>query len=719
GGARACEAVLGAGLGAWALALHLHAPVPVLAPRAPSLPLELLEAPRRSGPSCSAVVWLHAAQPGRALLRGGDAMCLLLPGDRALARVRLDPLAPARNPGGSSSERRWRRVGVRSGASVVDGLFAPIATPAGLRAGIERTRRAVGNALDPPSLDPATHDPEGAGRAGALLRALVTGQRERLGTRLRGVFERSGTAHLLAVSGLHVACVFAAVSRIARGLLARVPYTPWIRSAGRVALGLGVAAAGSYAALSGAGLPALRATAMAAAGTLAVLLGRPAASANALALAATFVLALEPAALFDPGFALSFSAVAGILLWRPPVGGLRALSHATLAAGLATAPWVAMLGVPLSASGPLANLAAVPFFGMVVVPLGLLSGAAGALSGVLGGLLRPFALGVAELGIRGLEGLAGPDVLRGVASPIAFCCALCACGFALRLAWLHRSRAGLAVAVASACAATFAAQPARNASPRWPEAWFLDVGHGDAVLLRSGDHAWLVDTGPRFGRFDAGRRVVGPALAALGVRRLDALVVTHGDRDHSGGVGAVLARLVVDEVWLSAQTAWQALDLRRDAAARGIPLRLVSQGDGARLGEFDVSVLWPPPGARYSAANRASLVLRVEGPDGCALLPGDVPARVERQLDGPRSDCAVLKLAHHGSGSSTGAALLARERPWVAVASAGRRRRAPLPHADVRARLDAALVTLWETHRHGAVHVRFTPHGLVVTPFLP
>ena len=191
---------------------------------------------------------------------------------------------------------------------------------------------------------------------------------------------------------------------------------------------------------------------------------------------------------------------------------------------------------------------------------------------------------------------------------------------------------GVALVVVAAAAVGFGlAAPITLAHV--PSLLFLDVGHGDAVLLRSGRHAWLIDAGPRFGSYDAGRLVVAPALRAEGVHRLDALVLTHADRDHIGGAVAVLGAVPVDEIWLSAPTlnAAPMLEVRRAAAERGVPLRVVDDGYLRRAAGLTLRVLWPPPHLSPGPDNRASLVLRVESAHACVMLPGDVPADVERR----------------------------------------------------------------------------------------
>ncbi len=702
------EALLGLGLGALALAVRLHAPIPAVA--ATPVHLTALDTPRVAGPVCSLVVWVHGVQPGRALLRLPAERCAILPGERLLARLALEPMRPRTNPGGSDPRQRWRRRGVRAVARAVDGALISAGVPASLAASVGRLRAQVAAALDPPGAP---------SRAGAVLRALVTGDRSNVAPQVRESFVSSGTAHLLAVSGLHVGWVFALTQVGVSWLVRRLPALWLLRRARALGLLAGAACAAGYAALAGFGIPALRAAAMALAGTVAVLAGRPALGANALAGAALLVLACAPSALFEPAFGLSFAAVTGILLWRPPLGRAAAALHATGAAGLATAPLVVAIGAPLPAGGLLANLCAIPVFAAGVVPLALATGLAAAAWPAAGEALRPLATGACELALRLVESLGSPDLLDAADRAELRAAVLCGAGFAARVAQ-RMGRPGTACTLA---AAAFAALllPAPAPDTLGPDSvTALDVGHGDALLIRAAGRSWLVDAGPAGAGFDAGRAVVLPALRALGVPRLDVLVLTHSDRDHLGGAAAILARLPVREVWLGAATRRHpsARALRRAAARRGVALRVVSAGVRHREPGFDVQVLWPPAAERLRKPNETSLVLRIELAAGCLWLPGDAPARVERRLAARQAPCVFLKLGHHGSRSSSADPLLERLSPLVAVASSGRRARWPLPHPEVRARLATHSVSLYETARTGALRVTFGPSAPVAEPFL-
>ncbi len=705
--ARAGEALLGAGLGAFALAVRLCAPVPEL-DASGSVALTALEAPLAGASGCRVPVYLHAARPGRALLRAEGEACALLPGERALARLRLERPRPATNPGAVDRSRGLARRGVRRLARIEGSAFARIGPePRGVAASLERARRAIGARLDPPDGAPR--------RSAAVLRALATADTSRLDEDLRAVFARSGTTHLLSVSGTHVVFVVWLVHAAVAFLLRRTSWLPALRAARASGLALGVAAGVGYAALCGFGPPALRAAAMAFAAGLALLGGRRAAAWNALALASLLVLATDPAALFEPSFQLSFAAVAGLLWWRPPVGLLRGSLHVSLAAGLVTAPLAAAIGAPLPAGWLVANALAVPYFSAGVVPLALAAGAFGQHAPALGAAARASA----ELGIRALETLASPDLLAGPRDPIALALALAALGLAWRahaLASRGLARALLAAAALIACVAA----PAGNTRVAAPTLWFLDVGHGDAVLVRAGARAWLVDAGTRFAGFDAGRAVVVPALRAEGVRRLDALIVTHADLDHAGGAGAVLDALPVGELWLSRESlaAPPLRALRRTAARRGVPVRVVAAGELHSAPGLELRALWPRADHRASTSNAGSIALRLDARSSCALLTGDAPAEVERVLAREAAPCAVLKLGHHGSATSSDPRLLDALAPELALASAGRRARSPLPHPRVRARLRERSISLWQTRADGALRVVLERPGPLVVPWL-
>jgi competence protein ComEC len=719
--ADAGEFLLGLGVGALALALRLHAPVPGALPLAAPLELvaprafRLLEAPRRLGHACSARAWLYGARPGRAQLQLPRDACDLLPGQRAVAPLELQRTRTARNPGAGSPETWGRRRGVRARARVRSERAALLAAPPrGLRVQRERLRRHAAQQLDAADAGPTA--------SGALLRALVLGDRAGLEPATRDAFARAGTAHLLAVSGLHVGWVFGLLRLGLGAFLRRIPALGLLRRARGLATGAAWVGAASYAFLCGPGVPALRASAMAAAGALALMGGRRASAWNGLALAGMVVLASSPAALFDVGAWLSFAAVAGLLVWRVPPRPLAGLVHATLAASLATAPIVALTGIgPWPSGSVAANLLAVPVFGLLVLPAGLLALCAILVCAPLAAPACALARCCAGLGLALVERLGSPDLLALSRWPFALAAAAGLTGFALRALARTRRRGPLALALAGAALSVALLLVAPRNRAVTPEVIFLDVGHGDAVLLRSAEQAWLVDAGGRLAGYDAGRRVVRPALRALGVRRLALLVITHADADHIGGAAAILRGVRVDEVWLTAAAlrASSSRELRAAAAQRGVRLRVVAAGTTWRHPSGRLELLWPPSGLRSSSRNSGSIVVRAQLGARCVLLPGDVSANVERQLAASVGACDVLALAHHGSRSSSHPRWLDALRPGLAIASAGGRAANSLPHERVRSRLAQRGIPLYVTREHGALRVGLGRPWLEVASWQP
>jgi len=238
----------------------------------------------------------------------------------------------------------------------------------------------------------------------------------------------------------------------------------------------------------------------------------------------------------------------------------------------------------------------------------------------------------------------------------------------------------------------------------------LDVGQGDAFLLRARGATVLVDTGEP----DAD---VVRLLRREGVERLDLLVVTHAHLDHVGGAPSVLAALPVDVVWMHPapderdvveQYAWT----RQAAAARGIPVRAPPQGARVAIGPLRVEVLGPPPGRPYAATsselNNTSIVLRAEvDGSGAVLLAGEAEREAQADLLVTRREqlvVDVLVVPHHGSRTSDPAFLLASA-AHTAVLSVGAGNRHGHPHQDTLATLDAAGMALHRTDRDGTVRI--------------
>jgi competence protein ComEC len=255
-------------------------------------------------------------------------------------------------------------------------------------------------------------------------------------------------------------------------------------------------------------------------------------------------------------------------------------------------------------------------------------------------------------------------------------------------------------------------------SERPPRGWlrvtWIDVGQGDATLVEfPRGRSLLIDGGNRSANFDAGERVVAPALWALGLRRLDWVAMSHADADHAGGLAAVSRAFTPGEVWegLPVPAEPERVALRSAAAHAGATWRELRRGDRLQIDDVLVEVLHPdiPDWERRRVRNTDSLVVRVRFGAVDVLLTGDIDRQVEDRLASElgafedRGGIRLLKVAHHGSRTSTSPALLGAFRPWAAVISVGRSNPFGHPAREVLDRLATSGVEILRTDRDGAV----------------
>ncbi|MDX1675325.1 MAG: DNA internalization-related competence protein ComEC/Rec2, partial [Longimicrobiales bacterium] len=567
------------------------------------------------------------------------------------------------------------------------------------------------------------------GRRAPLAASLLLAQRDGLDREVRDRFARAGLSHLLAISGLHVALISGILLLLAGALrLGR----------GRAAAAAGLGTAG-YVAFLGAPHSAARAAVQ-----ILLVLGarsiqRPARTEALIAAAALGLLAVEPGALFSPGFQLSFAGVAGILAIRPPllealaglagfrlrgrrVGAWLADGLATsLAATVATAPIVAWHFGRVAPIGVVANLVAIPLLSVAVPAMALAMAA-----GVVWVPAGRFVAGAAVVLLDALDVTAGvaagvPGATVMVPGSIAMLLVGAAGAGWLASRRLGRTRRGVRRVVwAGIAVVTLLLAPLRPSTDR-VEVHAIDVGQGDAIALRSPAGRWvLVDAGVATDRFDAGARLVVPYLSRHGARRLEGLIITHPDADHMGGAGSVIRALrprwIMEPGLEAAKAAY--LALLRDAAAHRRAWVAARRGMELELDGMTLEVLYPAGPVDSEDANDGSVVVRVVYGEFEALLTGDAPASVERLLVrryGTGLEADVLKVGHHGSRTSTTAELLRATTPALAVISAGRRNRYGHPHRSVVDRLEAAGIPIARTDRHGSVVVRGSRDGTLTT----
>ncbi|BAQ73483.1 DNA internalization-related competence protein ComEC/Rec2 [Pseudomonas sp. Os17] len=540
---------------------------------------------------------------------------------------------------------------------------------------------------------------EAQGR-GAGLAALVMGDGSGLTRQDWQVLQDTGTVHLMVISGQHISLlagvIYLGVAGLARWGIwpERLPWLPW-------ACALAFLGALGYGLLAGFDVPVQRACVMVALVLLWRLRFRHLGVWRPWLLALNAVLLFEPLASLQPGFWLSFAAVAILLLtfagrlgrWR----WWQAWSRAQWLIAIGLLPPLLALGLPISFSGPLANLLAVPWISLLVLPPAL-----------LGCLLLP----VPHVG-EGLLWLAG-GLLDGLFRLLGMIAGAWPAWVAPLLPWwlwglsalgalLLLLPSGVPLRVLGWPLLLLAIWPPERVLPEGEvEVWQLDVGQGLSMLLRTRDHAMLYDAGARVGDFDLGERVVLPSLRKLGIRQLDLMLLSHADNDHAGGALAV----------------WRGIDVARVRSGEpgALPDALQAQPCESGLGWQWNGVrfrLWQWPAA--ADGNQASCVLQVEARGERLLLTGDIDVHAERAL--LASPLAVhthwLQAPHHGSRTSSSMALLQRLRPTAVLISRGRGNAFGHPHAEVLARYRRLGVAVHDSADQGALKLRLGTFGPV------
>lgn len=645
----------------------------------------------------------HAVRATAEVLRFGgstvrERVLLELPAGRAppqgaVLELRARPVAP-RGPETGFDERGWL---ARRGIHVVlrgGGRFTVVGRRGGIGGVGDRLRAEIAEALALGA----------SGERRALLAGVVLGADEGLDPALRDAFKASGLYHLLAVSGQNV--VFIAFGVLGLAYVAGLP-----RALGHV---LAIAAVLSYALAVGWQPSVVRAAVAGCVASLAWLVSRPSERWHALALGALVLLAWTPRSLLEPGFQLSFAAVAAILVTLPSLRRLHAgwplpwqlveVVGISGACGLATAPilWLQFGTIPVWTvpANALAEPAMPPLLGLglaaaLVAPL--LPPAAAALSWLAGACAAWIAFSA-----RLIAGLPYAQTT----SPLVFAlpAALVAATAALRRLPPYRRRraaaSGLALAVLAAAAWWAAHPPPRWHPPAGLRATFLDVGQGDGIVLEVPEGAVLVDAGPPEARVDR-------QLRRMGLRSLAAVVITHPHRDHAGGAAAVVRALTVRALLDPLQPGdWpEDAAARRAARMRHTEVVAARRGREYRLGRLRLRILWPDGGglAGQNPHDHAAVVLASYGSTDL-LLTADAESPVTARL--PLRAVEVLKVAHHGSSDPGLAGELRTLRPRVAVISVGRGNDYGHPRGDTLAALAAVPgLRVYRTDENGRVVV--------------
>ena len=638
----------------------------------------------------------------------------LVPGQRWRWRVRLNRPHGFANPGGFDYEGWLFMQGYSAKGYVRETAMNRrlIDSPKG----VDNLRYALRERLDEML--------EGASHKGVLL-ALIIGDREQISQEHWALFSATGTNHLIVISGLHVGFISMlgywlgnGLARIWPSLLLRFPAQKF----GALAA---IIVALAYSLLAGFSLPTQRALIMVVVFMARRVFAQEPSRSFSFCLAMCVVLLVNPLSPIGAGFWLSFGAVGTLLV---AFGARLMLIQAEVedeAPKLSTRMrriwqrWIEPqaivfvgMSVPLlvwtsqlSLFSPLANLFAIPLVSLLIVPIALLAAAVLPVSFATSHWLLLVANRLLEILSDALLWVSSQVPSWGVWEGSVVT------GWTLLFALL-----GTLIILAPRGWPGRALVPVLLAPLLWPvpqrlplgqaRITVLDVGQGLAIVVRTANHRLLYDTGPRFSAdFDAGSGVVQPFLRSLGIGKLDALVLSHADNDHRGGLDSILRLIAVENLMISAPAP---LPEGAKACFRGQSW----QWDDVR---FDI--VYPPAGEAYQG-NNSSCVLRIRAGDVAALFSGDIERTAEAallSLEGNALASQVLIAPHHGSQSSSTLAFLATVQPSIVLVSAGYRSQFGHPAPQIAQRYEASGIEVWNTALSGALEFTLG-QGLMQTP---
>jgi len=613
------------------------------------------------------------------------------PGERWQLLVRLKRPHGSANPHGFDYEAWLFERGIRA-----TGYVRPKSNPRRLQAMVqapaywievlrERMRARIQSVL-------------GEAPATGVIAALAMGDQRAIPSEQWQVYTRTGVNHLMSISGLHVTML--------SGLAFALMNFAWRRSA-RLTLALpavkaaavaGLLTAVIYALLAGFAVPAQRTVFMLAVVAIALWTGRATAASVVLAWAVLVVLVIDPWAVRAPGFWLSFGAVAIIMLvsvnrLQPP-HWLPAWARVQWAVTIALVPPLLALFQQVSVISPVANALAIPLVSLVVVPL-TLAGLAIPVDALL--QLSQWIMSWCLTALEWLSRL--PDAAWQQHAPPAWTVLVAVAG----AVWLLLPRGfparWLGVIAFLPMFLIVPAPPVEGAA----RITVLDVGQGLAVVVQTRSHALLFDTGPAYGPgTDSGNRIIVPFLRAAGIRRLDRMIVSHDDSDHSGGALSVLQAMPVAEV-LSSLPDLDPLILMARQEQR------CQSGQHWRWDGVQFDILYPER-ASYDQSgiksNDRGCVLKITTTHDSALIPADIERRGERILLETMAEtlrASVLVAPHHGSKTSSSAAFVRAVAPRAVIYPVGYRNSFRHPHPDVVARYQQLGSAQYRTDDGGAI----------------
>jgi len=644
----------------------------------------------------------------------------VVPGQRIIAQTRLKALTGSANPGEWSEQQEQLRRGQTAAGSVDGSRVLVVSGPSGWQRWLSTTHQALTARVE--SLDED-------GDATALLLTLAAGRRAALDDSVEDEFARSGLAHILSVSGLHVAVLALVVLGLFRWGIIRLPWRALRRlEPRRLAAPLAVPWVWAYVLFTGTQAPAVRSAVMCTLMLSAWCFRRRSDALNALAVAAGAMGVLDPSAIFDLSVQLSFVAVAALILlapWLRAVVPLALPSPATeqgwrlwlargreailqtftasLAVTLASVPLLLSTFQRIGWAGLLSNVVALPLSGVLT-----LFSAGGAALFVLA---PPLSVPVLWAGIQLSKALLllahlfalVPGAAVELPGPSWWVAVLWWLGL---LAVIFARGRWRAVVLATPLAAVLHVVVPQVVPLSSLEVTFLSVGHGDAIVVSSAGHHLLIDGGGVPQGLDTGRRFVLPFLRQKRIHSFDLAVLSHPHPDHALGLTSTLLEVPTLRLWLPAGAGDGPLVEALREAADDAEVEEVEVGRAPyQLGEATLEVLGPPRDrVLLEGENDRSVVLRLRHGAVTFLFTGDIEEAAEETLEpGP---ITVLKAPHHGSRTSSSLALLERARPQLVVFSVGVGNRFGFPHPEVAERYQRLSARAYRTDLDGAVTIR-------------
>lgn len=570
----------------------------------------------------------------------------------------------------------------------------------------------------------AVTDPASA----AVVMALVTGSQAAIAPELKAAYARAGVSHILSISGFHVAVIATTLALLLQWTLLRWQWLAVRVNVRRATLVATLPVMAGYLLFTGAAPATARSVIMLAAVVIALWTERESEVLDALLLAALLLLVHDPAVLFDSSFQLSFLSLWGIVVLTPLFlypfkdrlrGWGRQLAlffAASVAAILATAVPTLITFHQASFSGLLANVVVVPLLGYGTV----VAGAAGAVSALvmppLANVMFLLAGWMVTLSNRFVVWIADLPVVRsygvGWSDLLAVLTVMSVLSFVSSVRWRG-------MLIGSTCCVVIVLHSWPDNAPEGQlRLTFLSVGQAEATLLQFPDRSTMLIDGGGYLRetgLDFGERYLVPALSALGVKRIDRLVLTHPHPDHLGGLPAVAEQFPIGEFWRGAWTpeaGGEAERLQSAMVRRNVPIRQLKPGIWRlSFGGCQLMVMTP---VRYPASsvvptydgNEDSLVVRVSYDQFSALFMADAGLETEQHmLEQQLLPATLLKVGHHGSRSATGEAFIRAVRPRLALISVGAGNRFGLPAPETLARLHRSGAQIYRTDRDGTVQV--------------